>query len=220
MTEENAHPHYDTQDRVHVVVNGIVENYLELKQELVADGAVFTSETDAEVIAHLISRAPRRTATSTSAVRAAYGELRGHYAFVAVAADEPGMLVAARKECPLVVGRGDGEQFVASAIPAFLAHTRDVQLIENGEIVALRPDGVEFMVADGDAPSSARSSAWTGTPTSPRRAATRRSCSRRSTSRPTRSPRRSPTARCAATASTSATWARSTTRSWRGCGGS
>src|SRR5215218_795391 len=148
VTEENAHPHYDTEDRVHVVVNGIVENYLELKQQLMADGAVFTSETDAEVIAHLISR-HLGDGPLDDAVRAAYAQLRGHYAFVAAAADAPGVLVGARKECPLVVGRGDGEQFVASAIPAFLAHTRDVQLIENGEIVTLRPDGVEFTLADG-----------------------------------------------------------------------
>jgi glucosamine--fructose-6-phosphate aminotransferase (isomerizing) len=148
VTEENAHPHFDTDDRVHVVVNGIVENYLELKQRLMADGAVFTSETDAEVIAHLISE-NMGDGDLEAAVRAAYAELRGHYAFVAAAADAPGTLVAARKECPLVVGRGDGEQFIASAIPAFLAHTRDVQLIENGEIVILRPDGVEFMLADG-----------------------------------------------------------------------
>jgi glutamine---fructose-6-phosphate transaminase (isomerizing) len=148
VTEENAHPHYDSDDRVHVVVNGIVENYLELKQGLQADGAVFTSETDAEVIAHLVSR-HLDDGDLVHAVRAAYAQLRGHYAFVAAAADAPALLVAARKECPLVVGRGDGEQFVASAIPAFLAHTRDVQLIENGEIVAVRADGVEFSRADG-----------------------------------------------------------------------
>ena len=148
VTEENAHPHYDTEDRVHVVVNGIVENYLELKHELQAEGAVFTSETDAEVIAHLISR-HLVDGELDDAVRAAYAQLRGHYAFVAAAAEAPGVLVAARKECPLVVGRGDGEQFVASAIPAFLAHTRDIQLIENGEIVVLRADDVEFSLADG-----------------------------------------------------------------------
>jgi glucosamine--fructose-6-phosphate aminotransferase (isomerizing) len=148
VTEENAHPHFDTQDRVHVVVNGIVENYLELKHGLVEEGAVFTSETDAEVIAHLISR-HLEDGDLADAVRAAYARLRGHYAFVAAAADSPGVLVAARKECPLVIGRGEGEQFIASAIPAFLAHTREVQLIENGEIVVMRPDGVEFMLADG-----------------------------------------------------------------------
>jgi glucosamine--fructose-6-phosphate aminotransferase (isomerizing) len=148
VSEANAHPHYDTDDRVHVVVNGIVENYMELKQELLEAGAVFTSETDAEVIAHLISRHLDGCGLD-AAVRAAYARLRGHYAFVAVAADEPGVIVAARKECPLVVGRGDGEQFVGSAIPAFLAHTRRVQLIENDEIVVVTADDVGFMRADG-----------------------------------------------------------------------
>ena len=149
VSEENAHPHFDTDNRVHIVVNGIVENYMELKEELLAEGAEFTSETDVEVMAHLIARELEETRDLTEAVRRAYLRLRGHYAFVAVAADEPGLLVGARKECPLIVGRGDGEQFLASGIPAFLAHTRDVQYIEDGEIVALRPDGVEFMTADG-----------------------------------------------------------------------
>jgi glucosamine--fructose-6-phosphate aminotransferase (isomerizing) len=148
VSEANAHPHYDTDDRVHVVVNGIVENYMELKQELLDAGAVFTSETDAEVIAHLVSGHLEGNGLA-EAVRLAYGRLRGHYAFVAVAADEPGVIVAARKECPLVIGRGDGEQFVGSAIPAFLAHTRDVQLIENDEIVAVTADDVRFFQADG-----------------------------------------------------------------------
>ena len=148
VSEENAHPHFDTADRVHVVVNGIVENYMELKQELVAEGAVFTSETDAEVIAHLVSRHLDGDGLE-EAVRRAYARLRGHYAFVAVAADEPGEIVAARKECPLVVGRGDGEQFLGSAIPAFLAHTNRVQLIENDEIVIVTADEVRFTRADG-----------------------------------------------------------------------
>ena len=82
-------------------------------------------------------------------MRRAYAELRGHYAFVAMTADEPGLLVGARKECPLIVGRGEGEQFIASAIPAFLRHTRHVQYIENDEIVVLRPEGVEFFTPDG-----------------------------------------------------------------------
>jgi len=148
VTEENAHPHFDTADRVHVVVNGIVENYMALKQELVDSDAVFTSETDAEVIAHLISTHLDGNGLE-EAVRRAYARLRGHYAFVAVAADEPGLIVAARKECPLVVGRGDGEQFLGSAIPAFLAHTNRVQLIENEEIVVVTADDVRFSRADG-----------------------------------------------------------------------
>ena len=83
-------------------------------------------------------------------MRAAYAELRGHYAFIAMCADEPGVIVGARNECPLVVGRGEGEQFIASAIPAFLADTRHVQFIHNDELVVLTPDGVEFLTADGE----------------------------------------------------------------------
>jgi glucosamine--fructose-6-phosphate aminotransferase (isomerizing) len=149
VTEENAHPHFDTADRVHVVVNGIVENYVELKRRLGDMGAEFTSETDAEVIAHLIAYHGARGGL-VEAVRAAYGELRGHYAFVAMSADEPGLLVGARKECPLVVGRGDGEQFIGSAIPAFMRETRRVQYINDDELVVLRPDGVDFLTAAGE----------------------------------------------------------------------
>jgi glucosamine--fructose-6-phosphate aminotransferase (isomerizing) len=148
VTEQNAHPHFDTADRVHVVVNGIVENYVELKHRLADVGADFTSETDAEVIAHLIA-AHCTQAGLVDAVRAAYAELRGHYAFVAMSADEPGLLVGARKECPLIVGRGDGEQFIGSAIPAFLRHTRRVQYINNDEIVVLSAEDVEFQTAAG-----------------------------------------------------------------------
>jgi glutamine---fructose-6-phosphate transaminase (isomerizing) len=148
VSEENAHPHYDNEDRVHVVVNGIVENYMALKERLLADGAVFTSQTDAEVIAHLI--AGHYADDLAEAVRLAYNELEGHYAFVAMALEEPEVLVGARKECPLIIGRGEGEQFVASAVPAFLAQTRTVQYLENGEIVVLRPEGVKIMTGDGE----------------------------------------------------------------------
>jgi glutamine---fructose-6-phosphate transaminase (isomerizing) len=147
VTEENAHPHFDTTNRVHIVVNGIVENYVALKRRLIDEGARFTSETDAEVIAHLVAH--YHHGDLVEAVRRAYAELRGHYAFVAMSADEPGLLVGARKECPLIVGRGEDEQFIASAIPAFLRDTRRVQYIENDEIVVLRPDEVEFFTADG-----------------------------------------------------------------------
>ena len=149
VTEENAHPHFDNTDRVHIVVNGIVENYIALKRRLADEGAQFTSETDAEVIAHLVAH--YNDGDLVDAVRRAYADLRGHYAFVAMSADEPGLLVGARKECPLIIGRGDGEQFIASAIPAFLRHTRRVQYIENDEIVVLRPDDVEFFTAEGTA---------------------------------------------------------------------
>jgi glutamine---fructose-6-phosphate transaminase (isomerizing) len=148
VTEENAHPHFDTADRIHIVVNGIVENYVELKERLSGGGASFTSETDAEVIAHLV--ADHYAGDLVEAVRQAYLELRGHYAFVAMSADEPGRLVGARKECPLIVGRGEGEQFIASAIPAFLRHTRRVQYIEDDELVVLRPEGVRFVTSSGE----------------------------------------------------------------------
>jgi glucosamine--fructose-6-phosphate aminotransferase (isomerizing) len=149
VNESNAHPHFDTTNRVHVVVNGIVENYLALKVRLADMGAEFTSETDAEVIAHLVSH-HLATGSLADAVRAAYAELQGHFAFVAMALDEPGTLVGARKECPLIIGRGDGETFLASAIPAFLAHTRHVQYIENGELVVVTAEGTTFLTPEGD----------------------------------------------------------------------
>jgi glutamine---fructose-6-phosphate transaminase (isomerizing) len=149
VSEANAHPHFDTADRVHIVVNGIVENFLELRERLMDMGAVFTSETDAEVIAHLVAHHCAQ-GSLVEAVRAAYAEMRGHYAFVAMSADEPGVLVGARKECPLLVGRGEGEQFIGSAVPAFMSETRRVQYLNDDEIVVLRPGGVEFMTAEGE----------------------------------------------------------------------
>jgi glucosamine--fructose-6-phosphate aminotransferase (isomerizing) len=148
VTEANAHPHDDDSGRVHVVLNGIVENWTDLRRGLEADGATFSSETDAESVAHLI--AAHYDGDLVAAVRKAYSELRGHYAFVAVHADEPQTLVAARKECPLVVGVGEGESFVASAIPAFLRDTRRVQLVENDEIVVITPEGARFTTAAGE----------------------------------------------------------------------
>jgi glucosamine--fructose-6-phosphate aminotransferase (isomerizing) len=148
VSERNAHPHTDSADRVHVVVNGIIENYLALKQRLAQSGSVFSSETDAEVIAHLI--AELYEGDLAEAVRGAYAQLEGHYAFVAISLDEPDVLVGARKECPLVVGRGDGEQFIASAVPAFLAQTRRVQIVENGEIVVLHADEVSIINPAGE----------------------------------------------------------------------
>jgi glucosamine--fructose-6-phosphate aminotransferase (isomerizing) len=145
VTEANAHPHYDNEDRVHIVLNGIVENFSQLRQQLQGEGAVFTSETDAEVVAHLIAR--RYDGDLVEAVRRAYSELRGHYAFVAMHAGEPEVLVGARKECPLVVGIGEGETFIASAIPAFLKHTRRVGIVNDDELIVIRPEGAEFLDA-------------------------------------------------------------------------
>jgi glucosamine--fructose-6-phosphate aminotransferase (isomerizing) len=143
VTEANAHPHWDTTGRVHIVLNGIVENWTDLRERLVAEGCEFTSDTDAEVVAHLI--ASHLDGDLTEAVRQTYLELRGHYAFVAMSADHPGVLVGARKECPLVVGLGEEESFIASAIPAFLAETRHVQLVKDGEIVEVTRQGSRFL---------------------------------------------------------------------------
>jgi glutamine---fructose-6-phosphate transaminase (isomerizing) len=147
VTEENAHPHSDDSDRVHIVLNGIVENHAKLRARLESEGQEFSSETDAEVVAHLI--ASHYEGDLAAAVRAAFAELRGHYAFVAMHADSPEQLVGARKECPLVAGVGEGESFLASAIPAFLAETRQAVAIENDEIVTIDSTGVTITDADG-----------------------------------------------------------------------
>jgi glutamine---fructose-6-phosphate transaminase (isomerizing) len=147
VTQANAHPHWDTSERFHIVLNGIVENWTELRARLIDEGAKFTSETDAEVVAHLV--ASHFDGDLVEAVRLAYNELRGHYAFVAMSADQPDVLVGARKECPLVVGLGEGESFIASAIPAFMAETRNVQLVHDGEIVSVTPEGSRFISPDG-----------------------------------------------------------------------
>jgi glutamine---fructose-6-phosphate transaminase (isomerizing) len=143
VTEENAHPLAIEDGRLAIVLNGIVENYRELKEALVADGHEFSSETDAEVVAHLIEA--RYDGDLVSAVRAAYRELEGHFAFVVIHHDHPDLLVGARRQCPLVVGVGEGEMFLASSIAAFLRETRRVQLIEDGEVVAITPEGASFL---------------------------------------------------------------------------
>ena len=150
-SERNAHPHPDCSGRVHIVLNGIIENYVELREALEADGHVFASETDAEAVAHLIEKHLDLLGPGLlpEAVRLAYLELRGHYAFVAIAADEPETIVGARKECPLVIGVGDNEHFIASAIPAFLRDTRNVQLVNDDEIVTVHKDQAFFRSAAG-----------------------------------------------------------------------
>src|SRR5215207_11421375 len=148
VTEENAHPHGDCEDKIHIVLNGIVENHAELRRELQAQGHEFTSETDAEIVSHLIER--HCDGDFTEAVRRAFGDLRGHYAFVAMHRDHPDTLVGARKECPLIIGLGDGENFIASAIPAFLAQTRRALGIRNDEIVTLHQGDVTVMDSEGN----------------------------------------------------------------------
>jgi len=139
-SHENAHPHSDCSGRVSIVLNGIIENYKELREELTARGHTFTSETDAEVVAHLIEE--ETAAGLAAAVRATAVRLEGHYAFCAISADEPELIVGTRDEAPLVVGVGDGETFVASAIPAFLSHTRRVVVLDDGDVVSVTAEGV------------------------------------------------------------------------------
>ncbi|HTU16396.1 MAG TPA: glutamine--fructose-6-phosphate transaminase (isomerizing) [Solirubrobacterales bacterium] len=149
VTEANAHPHADETGEVQIALNGIVENHADLRAELEAEGRVFSSETDAEVVAHLIAK--HFDGDLTEAVRAAYHELRGHYSFVAMHAETPGVLVGARLEVPLIIGIGENgsENFIASAIPAFMAETRRVMLIKNGEIVTVDRTGVSITTAEG-----------------------------------------------------------------------
>jgi len=147
VTEANAHPHGNNDGRVQVVVNGIIENFAQLKAELAATGSTFLSETDVEVIAHLVSRA--YDGDLVAAVRSAAQRLEGHFAFVAMVDSQPGVLVATRHECPLVFGIGDGETHIASAVPAFLEYTRDVLELDDDEIALITADGVELIGVDG-----------------------------------------------------------------------
>jgi glutamine---fructose-6-phosphate transaminase (isomerizing) len=148
VSYENAHPLAGCSEKeIAVVLNGIVENFRDLRESLAADGHTFTSETDAEVVAHLVER--HYEGDLVEAVRATYDELDGHFAFVVIHRDHPGTLVGARLQCPLVVGVGEGEMFLASSIAAFLRETRRVQLIEDGEVVAIRPEGVQFVSVAG-----------------------------------------------------------------------
>jgi glucosamine--fructose-6-phosphate aminotransferase (isomerizing) len=149
VNELNAHPLTGCEDsRLAIVLNGIVENYRELKASLEADGHQFSSETDAEVVVHLIER--NYQGDLTEAVRAAARELEGHYAFVVIHRDHPDLLVGARRQCPLVVGVGNGEMFLASSIAAFLSETRRVQLIDDGEVVEITPNGARFFGDEGE----------------------------------------------------------------------
>src|SRR4029079_9618168 len=140
-TEENAHPHRDCTGRIVVVHNGIIENYLPLKRELEQQGHRFVTETDTEIVAHLVEREMAGDGLA-AAVRRALGHLRGLFAIVLLSADDPETLVAARNGPPVVVGLGDGEYFVASDIPAILAHTRDVVFLDDGELAIVTPSGV------------------------------------------------------------------------------
>ncbi len=148
-SDENAHPHADCSGRFAVVHNGIIENYLALREQLEAQGHIFTSETDTEVLAHLLETYFDGN-LYTAVCRALRGVV-GSYALVAVSRDDPETIVAARLHSPLIIGHGDGEHFVASDVPAILAHTRRVTYLHNGEIAEINRDGVRLARLDGGA---------------------------------------------------------------------
>ena len=142
-TEENAHPHRDCRGRIVVVHNGIIENYLELKQRLTSQGHRFVTETDTEAVAHLVEQEWRDDGLA-AAVRRALAQIRGLYALVLLSADEPQTIVAVRQGPPIVIGLGTGEFFVASDIPAILGHTRNVVFLDDREMAIVTPDGATF----------------------------------------------------------------------------
>jgi glucosamine--fructose-6-phosphate aminotransferase (isomerizing) len=147
-TEENAHPHRDGSGRIVVVHNGIIENYLEIKRELMAEGHTFQSETDTEVVAHLVEKEWKQDGLDNAVLRAMQ-RVRGLFALVLMSADDPEKLVAVRNGPPIVVGIGDGEYFVASDVPALLSHTRNVVFLDDREMAVLTPKGVQFKTLDG-----------------------------------------------------------------------
>src|SRR5438093_1434746 len=150
-SEENAHPHTDCEGGLVVVHNGILENYLELKERLRAAGHTFRSQTDTEVLAHLIEHHLKATGRLEAAVRAALREVTGSYAVGVVSAAAPDRLIAAKQGAgSVVVGLGRGEMFIASDIPAILAHTRDVVILEDDDMAVVTAHGVELTTTEGD----------------------------------------------------------------------
>lgn len=143
-SEANAHPHVSCDGKVAVVHNGIIENFADLREELTAEGHTFTSETDTEVIAHLIETFMHKGLDLLDAVRHSTEELVGAYAIAAISSDEPGVIVAARKDSPLIVGLAEDGTYLASDVIAMIDATRDVVVLSDGEYAKLTPDGAEF----------------------------------------------------------------------------
>jgi len=143
VTEQNAHPLAGCDaTKIAIVLNGIVENYRELKDELLAEGHTFTSETDAEVVVHMLER--EHDGDLAAALSGVYARLEGHFSIVAIHHDHPDLLVGVRQQTPLVVGAGEGEMFIASSVAAFLGETRRAFFLEDGEVVEVTPAGARF----------------------------------------------------------------------------
>ncbi|MFK4481422.1 glutamine--fructose-6-phosphate transaminase (isomerizing) [Curtobacterium sp. AB7] len=148
-TDGNAHPHLADGDKLALIHNGIIENFSELRAELQAEGIEFRSETDSEVAAHLVGRAFRETGDLTAAMQRAVQRLDGAFTLLVVHADQPGVVVGARRNSPLVVGLGDGENFMGSDVAAFVAYTQRALAIGQDEVATIRPDGVDVIHFDG-----------------------------------------------------------------------
>jgi len=149
-TRENAHPHTDCLGKIAVVHNGIIENYKELKDQLQQEGHKFASDTDTEIIAHLIEKYEKSSADLEEAIRLTVQDLKGSYAFAIISSDEPQKIMGVRKESPLIVGVGDDEYYVASDVPAILQHTNRIIYLEDHEMFIMDKDGVTIKDAEGN----------------------------------------------------------------------
>ena len=150
-TDRNAHPQLGDDGKLALIHNGIIENFYELKEELLAEGATFTSDTDSEVAALLVGKAYRETGDLTEALRLVVARLHGAFTLLVIHEDAPGIVVGARRNSPLVIGLGDGENFLGSDVAAFVEFTRRAVAIGQDQIVTLRTDSVTVTDFDGNA---------------------------------------------------------------------